>query len=350
MNIILVSDRMATARTYTLSPRFLLLAGVLLTSVLLALGCAFSWLSLRFQLPFMPQPAFSAQGGKDQAQVHHSLDAMATRLGEMQAHLLRLDSLGERISTMSGINLQPALPAQSPPLDTTGAAVGKNEKTGSGRGNSGGVGGPFVRAAPQSIDDLQREIDRFTHELEQRSDHLFALESQLVDLYAITSRLPTMLPIITPRGMSSNFGWRLDPFARVGAMHEGVDFSADVGTPVKAAAGGVVTTAQYHSEYGHLVEIDHGNGYSTRYAHLSRIDVKAGHIVKIGQSIAASGNSGRSTGPHLHFEVRFQGVAQNPANFLQHRASPLQMAVLSTATLPAQQLSPPPPSTAPPAQ
>ncbi|MCL2829225.1 MAG: M23 family metallopeptidase [Betaproteobacteria bacterium] len=346
MNIILLSGRTASTRTYNLSSRSLLVAGIFLLLALLAFGYALSWLSLYVHLPFMPQSAISAQEGKGGAQAQYSLDAMTTRLGEMQAHLLRLDSLGERISTMSGVNLQSPSPANSPAGAKDGAAA---QKTGNEREGNGGIGGPFVRAAPQSPDDLQREIDRFAHELEQRSDRLFALESRLVDLYAISSRLPTMLPISNPRGISSGFGWRLDPYARMGAMHEGVDFPTDIGTRVKAAAGGVVTTAQYHPEYGNLIEIDHGNGYSTRYAHLSRIDVKAGQIVKIGQAIAFSGNSGRSTGPHLHFEVRFQGVPQNPVNFLQHRAPSLQVATLS-ASPPLESFSPNPPGAAAPAR
>ena len=100
-------------------------------------------------------------------------------------------------------------------------------------------------------------------------------------------------------------------------MHEGIDFVADPGTQVFASAGGVVQTAEYHPQYGNLIEIDHGNDFSSRYAHLSKINVKPGQVVKRGQLIAASGNTGRSTGPHLHFEVRFKGVAQNPARFLQ---------------------------------
>jgi murein DD-endopeptidase MepM/ murein hydrolase activator NlpD len=117
--------------------------------------------------------------------------------------------------------------------------------------------------------------------------------------------------------MGSGFGWRVDPFVGVGAMHEGIDFVADIGTPVVAAAGGVVIWADKHPQYGNLVEIDHGNDFTTRYAHLSKILIKDGQVVKRGQNIALSGNTGRSTGPHLHFEVRLNGVAQNPLRFLK---------------------------------
>ena len=100
-------------------------------------------------------------------------------------------------------------------------------------------------------------------------------------------------------------------------MHEGMDFSAEPGTPVVVAADGVVLSAAYHPEYGNLIEVDHGEGLTSRYAHLSRMDVKAGSMVKRGELIGAVGSTGRSTGSHLHFEVRMLGVAQNPALFLK---------------------------------
>jgi murein DD-endopeptidase MepM/ murein hydrolase activator NlpD len=99
-------------------------------------------------------------------------------------------------------------------------------------------------------------------------------------------------------------------------MHEGIDFIADSGTPVVAAAGGIVQFAGYHPQYGHLVEVDHGNDLVTRYAHLSKMLVEEGAIVHRGRKIGEVGSSGRSTGPHLHFEVRYKGAAQNPARFL----------------------------------
>jgi murein DD-endopeptidase MepM/ murein hydrolase activator NlpD len=115
----------------------------------------------------------------------------------------------------------------------------------------------------------------------------------------------------------SSFGWRIDPFTGEKAMHEGVDFVADVGAPIFAAASGVVITAEYRPDFGNVVEIDHGNGYVTRYAHASKLFVKPGQVVQRGRKIAEVGSTGRSTGPHLHFEVRYHGVAQNPAKFLR---------------------------------
>jgi murein DD-endopeptidase MepM/ murein hydrolase activator NlpD len=116
--------------------------------------------------------------------------------------------------------------------------------------------------------------------------------------------------------VGSRFGFRIDPFTGEKAMHTGLDFPAEVGTPILAAAGGVVIVQEYHAAYGNMVEIDHGNGLITRYAHASATFVKKGDIVKRGQKIASVGSTGRSTGPHLHFEVWVSGVPQDPQRFL----------------------------------
>jgi murein DD-endopeptidase MepM/ murein hydrolase activator NlpD len=116
---------------------------------------------------------------------------------------------------------------------------------------------------------------------------------------------------------SSNYGWRIDPFTGQRAFHEGVDFMAQMGTPIFAAAGGVVVYSDLHPQYGNMVEIDHGNDLISRYAHASRRLVKLGDVVLRGARIAEVGMTGRSTGPHLHFEVRQRGAPANPAQFLR---------------------------------
>jgi murein DD-endopeptidase MepM/ murein hydrolase activator NlpD len=116
--------------------------------------------------------------------------------------------------------------------------------------------------------------------------------------------------------LGSLFGWRIDPFTGRSALHTGVDFQADFGTPILAAAGGVVVTQEFHPEYGNMIEIDHGNDLITRYAHASKTWVKKGDLIKRGQKIAEVGSTGRSTGKHLHFEVLVQGIPQDPLKFL----------------------------------
>lgn len=309
MHIILVSNRLATARTLTITRRMVVAAifGFVLLAFLTSF--VFSWVGVRFNLPFAERLVAlvqQEQAQKTQAFVRDNLDTMAVKLGQMQAQLLRLDSLSERVAALAGIK---------PP-----------EKTGDGKA---GQGGPLVvSSAPLSPLELQREVDRLAQVVEQRSDNLTALESQLMESRIKANLLPTILPIEASH-IGSTFGHRLDPIAGVHAMHEGIDFVAEPGTRVISAAGGVVTAAEYHPQYGNLVEIDHGNDFSSRYAHLSKLLVKSGQVIKRGQEIGASGNTGRSTGPHLHFEVRYKGAAQNPARFLQQNAAGAQNAKLA---------------------
>lgn len=307
MHLILVSDRLATTRTVSVTPRLVLLLGAVFMVLVLLASMGLSWLSVHFRLPLVQDLVMAVQrqeSQKNQEFLRENLNVMAGRLGDMQAQLLHLDSMGERLSVLAG--MKPADKAQLLPVAKEG----------------GGQGGPFLPTAirdepsPQSAEQLRHELERMTTLVEQRSDFMRALESQLMDQHFKKVLLPTSLPI-QGSGIGSGFGVRSDPIAGFTAMHEGVDFAAEVGTSVMAAAGGVVLVASFHPQYGNLIEIDHGNGFSTRYAHLSKIRVREGQLVKRGQGIAASGNTGRSTGPHLHFEVRYQGVAQNPARFLQ---------------------------------
>lgn len=300
MHIILVPSRLATARTLHISSRLLLAAAVGFICLCFLTPFLFAWIGIHFSLPFsqelvapMPQSQ-QVQNLKTEEYVRDNISSMAVKLGEMQAQVMRLDSLGERISKLVGVSAP------------------KNE------GNSkDGKGGPLVHLSrPLSPSELQSEIDRLAEIVEQRSDALTALESQLMERRIKTVLLPTITPI-SANHIGSTFGRRVDPIAGVGAMHEGIDFVADQGTPVVASAGGVVLTAEYHPQYGKMIEVDHGNDFSSVYAHLSKISIKAGQLIKRGQLIGASGNTGRSTGPHLHFEVRFRGIAQNPNRFLQ---------------------------------
>ncbi len=304
MHIILVSNRLATARTFNVSSRRVAVAAIALVCVVVAIAFALWYLSVPAKVAetvtvAIPSGASVAKPVVDQRE---NISSMAVKLGEMQAELMRLDALGDRISKLSGL------------------PVPKSDKPESAKGKDG-QGGPLVDPwQPMSADELQREIDRLAGAVDESADSLTALESQLMERRIKSSLLPTLVPINAER-MGSPFGRRIDPLAGVRAMHEGIDFGAQPGTPVFAAAGGVVDGASYHPEYGYLIELNHGNEFSSRYAHLSKLKVKPGQVVKRGQLIALSGNTGRSTGPHLHFEVRFKGVAQNPERFLNQAAN-----------------------------
>ncbi len=226
--------------------------------------------------------------------MRENLDAMAQRVGEMQAKLVRLEAMGERVSSMAGLK----------PDDLKLPKVTQAD----------GKGGPFVPAATPSLEQLQRTIGNMDASADLNTDLFMFTESRLLEVRLKSLLVPNTKPVDGPVG--SGFGFRSDPFTSRAALHTGLDFPADHGTPIVASAGGLVVTTEWHPEYGHVVEIDHGNGLSTRYAHCSKVLVSQGALVKRGQLIAEVGNSGRSTGAHLHFEVLVDGVPQDPARFL----------------------------------
>jgi len=222
--------------------------------------------------------------------MRENLDAMARKLGEMQARMVQLEALGERVSGLAGVN--PA-DVKAPP----------------------GRGGALVSGRPLTLDELQATLADLDQLSGHSSDLLTVMESRLFDQKIRKMMVPTQHPV-QGGNLGSSFGWRIDPFTGRSALHTGLDFQAGAGTPILAAAGGVVVVQEYHGEYGNMVEVDHGNDLVTRYAHASRVLVKKGDLIKRGQKIAEVGSTGRSTGPHLHFEVMVQGVMQDPQKFL----------------------------------
>ena len=241
--------------------------------------------------------------------LRENLDAMAKRLGEMQAKMMQLEALGERVSGLAGVN--------------------PNEiKTTPGRG------GALVTGRSLTMEELQAtlaELDKLT---DQRVDLMTVMESRLFDEKIKKMMVPTQPPVANG-ALGSSFGWRIDPMNGRSALHTGLDFSAEPGTPILAAAGGVVVAQEYHPAYGNMVELDHGNDLVSRYAHASKVWVKKGDLVKRGQKIAEVGTTGRSTGPHLHFEVLVQGVFQDPQKFLiAGQKLPASVALAATRTAP----------------
>jgi len=303
MNIILVSNKFAQARSYTVSTPQVLFLGLLMCLMVVSLAVLMNYFSLRYavnnQSPYLQsllEAVQAEQSRKTQSYLRESLDTMAARLGEMQAKLLRLDTLGERLTKLAGIKPQEFMFDQPPAR-----------------------GGPLSTVAPPqelSMAELGQKLDQIALQVDDRTDKLGVLESMFTITHAKKQLLPTELPVSTG-WYSSNFGWRIDPFTGWNAFHEGMDFMAAEGEAVTAAAGGVVVFSEAHPQYGNMIEIDHGNGLVTRYAHASKLIAKVGDVVLRGQKIAEVGNTGRSTGTHLHFEVRQWGAPQNPARFLQ---------------------------------
>lgn len=280
MNIILVSSRFSSARhfgPYTIAA----LAG----AVALFAGGAGLATGLLLQGTSTPQ-LFQLTKSPRQA----DLDVLAVKLGELQAKLTRLDGLAKQVGLKTGIDVKPFLSSQPAP--------------------TGGIEQP---GHALNFSELTHELASSTDLADAYLDHLALTESIL--LRPQRWQLPSRAPLSTGL-QSSSFGWRIDPFNGRQTFHEGIDFVGPVGTPITAAAAGTVVYADRHPQYGNMVELSHENGLTSRYAHASALLVKVGDRVSAGQRIAEVGSTGRSTGPHLHFEIRYKGVAQNPLRFM----------------------------------
>lgn len=305
MNIILVTGASARARTIVLDWRHWAIGALSVVMLFLIFTFLFNFVTLKWaaavQHPLLQALVLADQreeAARVQERVQGNLNAMAVRLGELQARMLRLDGLGERLAKSAGLKQQ-----ELPSLTGTGVP---------GRGGAD----PATPGRNLSVAEFGELVARLTHDVEERSDQYSVLEALLLQTSANRKFLPSLYPIIDG-WYSSNFGLRIDPFSGQQAMHEGIDFPAEVGTPIVAAASGKVIAAETHVQYGKMLEIDHGNGLVSRYAHASQLLVKEGDLVVRGQRVATVGSTGRSTGPHLHFEVRLNGSPQNPARFLQ---------------------------------
>jgi murein DD-endopeptidase MepM/ murein hydrolase activator NlpD len=242
-----------------------------------------------------------------------NLDAMAQKVGEMQAKLVRLEAIGERVSGLAGLKAEDVKSLQRPEPAASGPATG---------GLAGARGGPYVPLVRPSLQQLQGWVDRLDADTDFSTDLFTFYESRLLETRLTALLVPTQAPVDGPVG--SGFGFRTDPFNGRAALHTGLDFPAEIGTPIVAAAGGMVVARDWHAAYGQVLEIDHGNGLVTRYAHCSTIEVNVGDLVKRGQRVARVGNSGRSTGAHLHFEVLLEGAPQDPARFLSGKVTPMR--------------------------
>ena len=305
MNIILVSNKLAKTRSVSLNGiHLLMIAAIFLTLFLMAVLAA-EYAIVRFQPSRISNEmrawlatAQNHEQQKQQAYLRESLDTMAVSLGQMQARLLRLDSLGTRLVKVAGMKPQEIDFSQKP-----------------------AQGGAYVPVGQQdiSMSSMNQQLGNLSELMTDRGDKLAALETLLQQDRLRKKMLNTVAPV-SSGWYSSNFGWRIDPFTGKSAMHEGVDFVVPLGTPIHSAASGIVVYAAMHPQFGNLVEIDHGNDILTRYAHASKLAVKVGQVVKRGQLVSYVGSTGRSTGNHLHFEVRFKGLAQNPVRFLQNSA------------------------------
>ncbi|BCT91764.1 peptidase [Lysobacter helvus] len=272
-------------------------AGILLSAgLVLGLGASVGFTGVRTAQLQAKVEKQQAELDAAHANSQREINALAARLGELQAQANRLNALGERL-TRAG-QLQDGEFDFDQPVPTGGA-------------------GP-VRDMPRA--ELNRELSVLEREYTASGQQLSVMESLLfnrtLDRNAIPSRDPIANSYIT-----SGFGGRADPIVGGHQFHKGIDFKANVGDPVLAVADGVVSFSGVRSGYGNVVEIDHGNGYVTRYAHNSRLLGRVGDLVRAGQQIAKAGSTGRSTGAHVHFEVWDNGRVVNPRQFLGGRSA-----------------------------
>ena len=239
--------------------------------------------------------AQNGQLGAVKQDAQRDLNALAVKLGQLQAQSTRLNALGERLAQMGKLDDGEFDFDQAPPIG------GVEESAGAGY------------ALPQALDS---SIAQLATQFDGQQAQLTALQSLLMDARIESNLKPTGMPV---QGyISSYFGGRPDPFSGHAARHTGIDIAAAKGTPVHAVAEGMVTFAGVRNGYGNVIEIDHGNGYMTRYAHNSKLVAHPGQRVRVGDVVADAGSTGRSTGSHVHFEVWYKGRVVNPLAYVRN--------------------------------
>ncbi|UTW46716.1 peptidoglycan DD-metalloendopeptidase family protein [bacterium SCSIO 12696] len=235
---------------------------------------------------------------REHTEARRRLGALTSKLAEMQARLVRIDALGERLTDVASLDKGEFDFSRVPAVGGPDEAI---------------LGGAVEGGEPSDLDKLFAQLER---QLEDRELQLQMMESMLVDR-GITQQTTVAGRPITKGWMSSKYGWRTDPFHGKRAWHNGVDFAGKEGGDVVATAAGVVIWSGERQGYGQLIEIEHGDGFVTRYGHNKQNLVSAGDVVKKGQIIALMGSTGRSTGPHVHFEVFKNGRPVDPASYIK---------------------------------
>jgi murein DD-endopeptidase MepM/ murein hydrolase activator NlpD len=303
MNVIFFSRRRGRARHLNLShPVTLTIVGIFglgLLASTLALGVRLGQSSIARMALLNPGLALLAEQEQIAAlrvQLQDRVDALAVRLGAINANVIRLNALGKRLTQMANINSREFDFDSEPP-------EGGSESDSVGR--------------QAQIPDLVAMIDELGRQVEVRSAQYSALEGVIAGRELSAEIKPSGRPV-RDGYISSYFGERMDPFNGEEAFHKGVDFASDAGADVLAVAAGIVTFARTGEGYGNLVELNHGNGYLTRYAHNEQVLVRVGEEVERGQALAIVGSTGHSTGPHVHFELIKDGRQIDPMAYVGH--------------------------------
>jgi murein DD-endopeptidase MepM/ murein hydrolase activator NlpD len=306
MQVIWVSGPAAKVVTWSITARSMLLALAALSSALVILGFVFNLIGLRVAVEYVPELAQRMGGVTSQSEqqkmesVYRSkLETLNQQLASVTERLQELESVKNEVLGKLGIE---KLFSSSLP----------------GNGNF-----LSARGGPLNLLPMWGVSDKLNHQLDQSLKQMLLYDKAMEntrqrwqeDLARINS-LPTVLPISGHYLLTSSFGVRADPITHLRSMHEGIDFVAPVGTPVLATADGVVLRAEYAGAYGNMIDVAHADGFVTRYAHLKTIQVQVNDVVKRHDPLGSLGNTGRSTGPHLHYEVIFKGQAVHPVKAL----------------------------------
>jgi murein DD-endopeptidase MepM/ murein hydrolase activator NlpD len=303
MNVILVGRKSGRVKQCDLRHPAVVSAALLL--VLAVLGTAFS-IGVGLGVRNVANPIdrlgnWSAELVRQKGQIEDTkrvlqekVNALAMRVGQMNANVIRLDALGKRLTRMANLD-DGEFDFGHPP------ALGGAESGADGQ--------------PAQIPDLTAMVDELQSQLSSREQQLSVLENMILTRELNKQVYPEGRPV-QEGWISSYFGRRADPFTGYSAVHKGLDFAGPEGTKVTAVAAGLVIYSGERSGYGQMVEINHGNGLSTRYCHNEQLLVKQGDMVRKGQDLALMGSTGRSTGPHLHFEVLKNGVQVDPLRFV----------------------------------
>lgn len=308
MQLIWVSGPTARLVTISITLHKVLLGVGLMSLFFIALGFLFHFIGLRVAVEYSPAIVHSIGGVTSKSELERIEAGYQARLADLQG---QVQGMLETVRGLEQHKLQMA--------ELIGWDAGRQRLQQGVFGRREGQGGPmnmlpFLSVRPQA---LGSQLQATEHDFDVLDQWLRDLDAQWAREQLRLQQLPASLPLREPFGVTSGFGYRLDPFSRFPSLHEGLDFVADVGTPVLVTAPGVVIRSEYWGAYGQMVEVEHAEGYSTRYAHLQTRKVAVGDRLVRGDVVGALGNTGRSTGPHLHYEILHQGRALNPARAFQ---------------------------------
>ena len=307
MQLIWVAGPADKVVTFSITTRTVLTALAAVSSFLVLLGFLFHLIGLRVAVEYVPELAHRMGGVTSQSEqqrveaiYREKLELLNHHLSGVSERLHEIEAIKDKV--LGRLGIEKLLPASGPTV----------------REPSAGKGGPMNLLSTWGFSSR-----KLNHQLDQSIEKVLHYDKTLADMQARwqgdlgrLDLVPTVLPLSGGFLLSSTFGVRADPLTHLPSMHEGIDFVAPVGTPVLATADGVVLRAEYAGAYGNMVEVAHADGFVTRYAHLKTIDVKPQDVLQRHDVVGTLGNTGRSTGPHLHYEVIFKGRAMHPAKAL----------------------------------